>query len=57
MRRKKDYTTGNLLDYLYYQNYYKSIGTDLSKQKIPLFLNKNNFTRKLEEDDVVAMFL
>ena len=57
MRRKKDYTIGNLLDYLYYQNYYKSIGTDLSKQKIPLFLNKNNFTRKLEEDDVVAMFL
>ena len=57
MRRKKDYATGNLLDYLYYQNYYKSIGADLSKQKIPLFLNKNNFTRKLEEDDVVAMFL
>ena len=29
--RNNDYTTGNLIDYLYHQNYYKLI-TDLSKQ-------------------------
>ena len=27
-----DYTTGNLLDFSYYQNYYKLIGIDLSRQ-------------------------
>ena len=26
MSRKYDYTTGNLLDFLYHQNYYKLIG-------------------------------
>ena len=29
---KNDYTTGNLLDYLYHQKYYKRIGIDLSRQ-------------------------
>ena len=33
MSRNDDYTTGNLIDYLYHQKYYKRIGTDLSKQK------------------------
>ena len=28
-----DYTTGCLLDYNYFKNYYKMIATDLSKQK------------------------
>ena len=32
MSRNDGCTTGNLLDYLYYQNYYKPIGTDLSRQ-------------------------
>ena len=32
MSRNGDYTTRNLLDYLYHQNYYKHIGTDLSRQ-------------------------
>ena len=32
MSRNNDYTTGNLLDYLYHQNYYKLIGIDLSRQ-------------------------
>ena len=27
-----DYTTGNLLGFSYYQNYYKLIGIDLSRQ-------------------------
>ena len=30
MSKNDDYTTGNLLDYLYHQNYYKRIGIDLS---------------------------
>ena len=33
MSRNNDYTTGNLLDCLYHQNYYKPIGIDLSRQK------------------------
>ena len=31
MSKNDDYTTGNLLDYLYHQNYYKFIGMNLSK--------------------------
>ena len=30
--RNDDYTTGNLLDFSYHQNYYKLIGIDLSRQ-------------------------
>ena len=30
--RNNDYTTGNLLDHLYHQKYYKFIGTDLVRQ-------------------------
>ena len=32
MSRNDDYTTGNLLGFLYHQNYYKLIGIDLSRQ-------------------------
>ena len=32
MSRNDDYTTGNLLDYLYHQKYYKVIGIYLSRQ-------------------------
>ena len=32
MSRSDGYTTGNLLDFSYHQNYYKLIGTDLSRQ-------------------------
>ena len=32
MSRNDDYTTGNLLDLSYRQNYYKLIGIDLSRQ-------------------------
>ena len=31
MSRNDDYTTRNLLDFLYHQNYYKLIGIDLSR--------------------------
>ena len=32
MSRNGDYTTGNLLDYLYHQKYYKVVGIYLSRQ-------------------------
>ena len=40
MLRINDYTTENLLDYLYHQKYYKLIGIDLSRQIIRVFFNK-----------------
>ena len=36
MSRNNDYRTGNLLDYLYHQNYYKLISID---SQIRVFLN------------------
>ena len=32
MSRNDDYTTGNLLDYEYFKDYYQLIAIDLSKQ-------------------------
>ena len=32
--RNNEYTTGNLLDYDYFKNYYKLIAIDLSKQQV-----------------------
>ena len=32
MSRNNDYSTGNLSDYPYHQNYYELIGIDLSMQ-------------------------
>ena len=32
--RNNEYTTGNLLDYEYFKNYYKLIAIDLSKQQV-----------------------
>ena len=42
MSKNNDYTTGNLLDYLYHQKYYKRIGIDLLRQanKSTAFLNR-----------------
>ena len=40
MTRNDDYTTGYLLDYLYYQNYCKLIGIDLLRQINASILNK-----------------
>ena len=42
MSRNDDYTTGNLLDYLYHQKYYKFIGENLSRHtnaRIPQQIN------------------
>ena len=50
-----DYTTGNLLDYLYHQKYYKLVGIYLSiHTNIP---QQINFIGKLEKDDGATMFL
>ena len=57
MLRNKDYTTGDLLDYLYHQKYYKLIGTNFSRQTNTSIPQQIAFTRKLEEDDDATMFV
>ena len=46
--RGDDYTTGCLLDYIYFKNYYKIIAVDLSKQQAldadPTAIQQINFT-------------
>ena len=49
MSRNNDYTTGNLLDYLFHQKYYKLIGIDLLRQTNTSIPQQINFTGKLEE--------
>ena len=51
MSRNDDYTTGNLLDYLYHQKYYKLTDTDLSRQANSNIPQQINFIGKLEEDE------
>ena len=54
MSENDDYAMGNLLDYLYHQNYYKLIGIDLSRQtnaSIPQI----NFSENFEEDNGATM--
>ena len=47
-----DYTTGSLLDYIYFKNYYKMIAVDLSKQQAldddPKAIQQINFTANLD---------
>ena len=47
MSRNNDYATENLLGYLYYQNQYKLIGIDLSRQTNARVLQQINFLEKL----------
>ena len=54
-KRYDDYTTGNLLDYLYHQNYYKLTGTGLSRKKNTATSQLNDFTGKLENDNGTEM--
>ena len=56
MSRNDDYTTGNLLDYSYHQNFYKLTSIDLSRQVNTNIPQQLNFTGKLEEDDDTTMF-
>ena len=53
--RNNDYTTGNLLDYLYHQKYYKLIGIYLSRQASTIISQQFKFVGKLEEDDSGAI--
>ena len=47
-----DYTTGCLLDYIYFKNYYKMIAIDLSKQQAldadPKAIQQINFAENLD---------
>ena len=53
----KNYTTGNLLDYSYNQNYYKPLGIDLSRQTNATIPQQINFKEKLnKKNDCVTMF-
>ena len=57
MLRNYGYTTRNsLLDFSYYQNYYKLIGIDLSRKTNTSIPQQINFEGKLEEDDGATMF-
>ena len=56
MSRNDYYTTGTLLDYLNHQNYYKLIGTDLSRNTNTNIPQQLSFTGKLEENDGAVMF-
>ena len=49
------YTTENLLDYLYHQNYCKFTGIDLSRQTNMSIRQQINFIGKLEEYDGVTI--
>ena len=57
MSRNDNYTTGNVLDYLWRQKYYKRIGIGLSRQTNTSIPQEINFVGKLEEDDGATMFL
>ena len=50
MSRNDDYTTGNLLDFLYHQKYYKLIDIVLPRQTDTSIPQQINFTGKLEKD-------
>ena len=52
-----DYTTGNLLDFVYYIENYKLIATDLSKQTKLKDLKQINFIGKIEgQNNGATMF-
>ena len=60
MSKKKDYTTDNLLDYVYFLKHYKLIAIDLSDQ-IELensdLKQQIDFIGKLEENEVTFFFI
>ena len=56
LSRNDDYTTGNLLDYLYHEKCDKFVGIDLSRQTNTSIPQKINFVETLGEYDGAAMF-
>ena len=60
MTKNNDYTTGNLLDYEYFEDHYKLIAIELSKQielQNPDLKQQINFTRRLEETSATMSFI
>ena len=59
--RNNEYTTGNLLDYDYFKNYYKLIAIDLRKQQLLQenedLIQQINFIGKLEEAACVFIII
>ena len=55
MSRNNGYTTGNLLNYLYHQNYYKLTRIDLSRQTNMSIPPQIDFTGEL--DDGAMLFI
>ena len=56
-----DYTTGCLVDYSYFEKYYKIIAIDLSKQQAldadPKPIQQINFTRNLEQQGIIFFII
>ena len=55
-----DYTTGCLLDYIYFKNYYKMIAAGLSKQQAldaaPKVIQQINFTANLDRGNFTRLY-
>ena len=55
------YTTGCLLDFNYFNNYYKMIVIDLSKQQAldadPKAIQQSNFNRNLEKNVLIFFII
>ena len=56
MSRNDDFTTGNLLDFSYHQNYHKRIDIDLPGQTDISITQQIRFIGIVEEDNGVTMF-
>ena len=56
MSKNDDYTTGNLLGYLYHQKYFKLIDRYFSRQTNTSISQQINFVGKLEQGDSAKMF-
>ena len=60
MSKNNDHTTGNLLDYEYFEDHYKLIAKDLSKQiefGNPDLKQQINFIGRLEENNATMFFI
>ena len=57
----EDYTTGSLLNYDYFNKYYKLVAVDLSKQKVldadPRAIQQIEFKYMLETDSTICWVL
>ena len=60
MNKNNGYTTGNLLDYEYFKDHYKSIAIDLGRQielENPDLKQQINFIRRFEENIATMFFI